>query len=112
MHRSASAPLNGSAATGPQGASTISPVRERGGGLGPGLSPLARFACARRRDDEAWQFIVMCRVLQSGLGDAMATNKKKLLITQSMAPAGWALLKERGDIEAVEFPNTISAPDF
>jgi D-3-phosphoglycerate dehydrogenase len=42
----------------------------------------------------------------------MATNKKKLLITQSMAPAGWALLKERGDIEAVEFPNTISAPDF
>ena len=42
----------------------------------------------------------------------MATNKKKLLITQSMAPAGWALLKERGDIETVEFPNTISAPDF
>ena len=42
----------------------------------------------------------------------MATNKKKLLITQSMAPAGWALLKERGDIEAVEFPNTISAADF
>jgi D-3-phosphoglycerate dehydrogenase len=42
----------------------------------------------------------------------MATNKKKLLITQSMAPVGWALLKERGDIEAVEFPNTISAADF
>ena len=42
----------------------------------------------------------------------MATNKKKLLITHSMAPAGWALLRERGDIEAIEFPNTISAPDF
>jgi D-3-phosphoglycerate dehydrogenase len=42
----------------------------------------------------------------------MATNKKKLLITQSMAPTGWALFKERGDIETVEFPNTISAPDF
>jgi D-3-phosphoglycerate dehydrogenase / 2-oxoglutarate reductase len=42
----------------------------------------------------------------------MATNKKKLLITQSMAPAGWALLKERGDIETAEFPSTISAPDF
>ena len=42
----------------------------------------------------------------------MATNKKKLLMTESMAPAGWALLSERGDIEAVEFPNTISAPDF
>ena len=42
----------------------------------------------------------------------MATNKKKLLITQSMAPAGWALLKARGDIETVEFANTISGPDF
>lgn len=42
----------------------------------------------------------------------MATNKKKLLITHSMAPAGWALFKERGDVEAIEFPNTISAADF
>jgi D-3-phosphoglycerate dehydrogenase len=42
----------------------------------------------------------------------MATNKKKLLITQSMAPPGWALLRERGDVETVEFPNTISAADF
>jgi D-3-phosphoglycerate dehydrogenase len=40
------------------------------------------------------------------------TNKKKLLITQSMAPSGWALLKERGDIETVEFPNTITSADF
>jgi D-3-phosphoglycerate dehydrogenase / 2-oxoglutarate reductase len=42
----------------------------------------------------------------------MATNKKKLLITESMAPAGWALFHERGDVEAVKFPNMISAPDF
>jgi len=42
----------------------------------------------------------------------MATNKKKLLITQSMAPVGWALFKERGDIEGVQFPNSISSTDF
>ena len=37
----------------------------------------------------------------------MATNKKKLLITQSMSKVGWDLFKERGDIEPVQFPNTI-----
>jgi D-3-phosphoglycerate dehydrogenase len=42
----------------------------------------------------------------------MATNKKKLLITQSMAKVGWDLFAERGDVEAVQFPNTISTPDF
>jgi len=42
----------------------------------------------------------------------MATNKKKLLITQSMSKVGWALFAERGDIEAVEFPNAISSTDF
>jgi D-3-phosphoglycerate dehydrogenase len=42
----------------------------------------------------------------------MATNKKKLLITESMAPGGWALFNERGDVEAVKFPNMISATDF
>ena len=42
----------------------------------------------------------------------MATNKKKLLITESMAPGGWALLAERADIEAVKFPGTITTPDF
>ena len=42
----------------------------------------------------------------------MATNKKKLLITESMAPGGWALFHERGDVEAVKFPNMISATDF
>lgn len=42
----------------------------------------------------------------------MTTNKKKILITQTMAPGGRALLTERDDIELVEFPNLISAPDF
>ncbi|MGL5167534.1 MAG: hydroxyacid dehydrogenase [Afipia sp.] len=42
----------------------------------------------------------------------MATNKKKLLIVETMSPGGWALFQERSDIEAIRFPNTISAPDF
>jgi D-3-phosphoglycerate dehydrogenase len=42
----------------------------------------------------------------------MATNKKKVLLTQSMSPSGRALLKERGDIVIVDFLNTISSPDF
>jgi D-3-phosphoglycerate dehydrogenase / 2-oxoglutarate reductase len=42
----------------------------------------------------------------------MATNKKTLLITKSMAPAGWSLLRERSDIAAIEFPNAIASADF
>lgn len=42
----------------------------------------------------------------------MTTNKKKLLITESMSQQGWKLFRERGDIEAIEFPNMISAEDF
>jgi D-3-phosphoglycerate dehydrogenase len=42
----------------------------------------------------------------------MATNKKKLLITESMSPQGWLLFREREDIETVEFSNLISAADF
>lgn len=42
----------------------------------------------------------------------MTTNKKKLLITESMSQQGWSLFRERGDIEAVEFSNLISAADF
>lgn len=42
----------------------------------------------------------------------MATNKKKLMIVESMAPGGWALFRERSDIEAIEFSNAISAADF
>jgi len=42
----------------------------------------------------------------------MATNKKKIFITESMSQQGRALLRERDDIEIVEFPNMISAGDF
>jgi D-3-phosphoglycerate dehydrogenase / 2-oxoglutarate reductase len=42
----------------------------------------------------------------------MASNKKKIFVTQTMAPGGRALLRERDDIELVEFPNLISAADF
>lgn len=42
----------------------------------------------------------------------MTTNKKKLLITESMSLQGWALFQERDDIDAVQFPNMISAVDF
>src|ERR1700709_778839 len=42
----------------------------------------------------------------------MATNKKKIFITETMSQQGRALLRERDDIELVEFPNLISARDF
>jgi D-3-phosphoglycerate dehydrogenase len=42
----------------------------------------------------------------------MATNKKKIFITESMSQPGRALLRERDDIDIVEFPNMISAKDF
>src|SRR6184192_4111077 len=42
----------------------------------------------------------------------MATNKKKIFITESMSQQGRALLRERDDIELIEFPNMISAKDF
>ena len=42
----------------------------------------------------------------------MTTNKKKLLITESMSHQGWSLFNERGDIETVQFSNLISARDF
>jgi D-3-phosphoglycerate dehydrogenase / 2-oxoglutarate reductase len=42
----------------------------------------------------------------------MATNKKKIFVTESMSQQGRALLQVRDDIELVEFPNMISAPDF
>jgi D-3-phosphoglycerate dehydrogenase len=45
-----------------------------------------------------------------GLG--MAANKKRIFITESMSQHGRALLRERDDIEIVEFPNMISAGDF
>src|SRR5207237_10534449 len=42
----------------------------------------------------------------------MATNKKKIFVTESMSQQGRALLHARDDIELVEFPNMISAGDF
>jgi len=42
----------------------------------------------------------------------MATNKKKIFVTQTMSPGARALLNERDDIELVEFPNLITAKDF
>jgi D-3-phosphoglycerate dehydrogenase len=42
----------------------------------------------------------------------MATNKKKIFVTQTMSPGARALLNDRDDIELVEFPNLISAKDF
>ena len=42
----------------------------------------------------------------------MATNKKKIFVTESMSQQGRALLDARDDIELVEFPNMISAGDF
>jgi D-3-phosphoglycerate dehydrogenase len=42
----------------------------------------------------------------------MATNKKKILITESFSQKGRTILIERDDIEMVEFPNMISAEEF
>lgn len=42
----------------------------------------------------------------------MATNKKKLLITESMSSHGWELFNSRPDIDAIEFDNLISAEGF
>src|ERR1700749_54010 len=42
----------------------------------------------------------------------MATNRKKVLVTESFSQQGRELFKDRDDIELVEFPNMISAADF
>ncbi len=42
----------------------------------------------------------------------MTTNKKKIFVTESMSEQGRILLRQRDDIELVEFPNMISAKDF
>jgi D-3-phosphoglycerate dehydrogenase / 2-oxoglutarate reductase len=39
-------------------------------------------------------------------------NKIKILVTETMSPNARALLTERDDVEVIEFPNLISAPDF
>jgi D-3-phosphoglycerate dehydrogenase len=42
----------------------------------------------------------------------MASNKKKVLLTESMSRSGRDLLTERGDLEIVGFPNTIAEAEF
>src|SRR6195256_3924907 len=42
----------------------------------------------------------------------MATNRKKVLVTESFSQQGRELFKHRDDIELVEFPNMISPADF
>jgi D-3-phosphoglycerate dehydrogenase len=42
----------------------------------------------------------------------MATNKKKVLLTESMSRSGRDLLTERGDIQIVGFPNSIAELEF
>lgn len=42
----------------------------------------------------------------------MATNKKKIFITESMSQQGRSLLQARDDIDLVEFPNMIAQADF
>lgn len=42
----------------------------------------------------------------------MTSNKTKLLVTESLSQQGWSLFRERPDVEAIEFPNMISAADF
>ncbi|MCP3469744.1 hydroxyacid dehydrogenase [Bradyrhizobium sp. CCGUVB1N3] len=42
----------------------------------------------------------------------MATNKKKIFVTQTLSRGARALLTQRDDIELVEFSNLISASDF
>jgi D-3-phosphoglycerate dehydrogenase len=41
-----------------------------------------------------------------------ATNKKKVLVTETFSASGMAVLKERSDVETLTFPNAISAADF
>ncbi|HWW48522.1 MAG TPA: hydroxyacid dehydrogenase [Xanthobacteraceae bacterium] len=42
----------------------------------------------------------------------MTTNKKRLLVPQSMSPAAWAILQARPDIDTIGFPATIQARDL
>jgi len=44
--------------------------------------------------------------------EAVGSNRKKLLITETMPQDAVALFAERDDVEAIPFPNAISAADF
>lgn len=41
-----------------------------------------------------------------------ATNKKKVLVTDTFSPSALAVLRERSDIETLTFPNLITKEDF
>src|SRR5260221_4999832 len=42
----------------------------------------------------------------------MAANSKRVLVSTSLAAAGWDIFKTRDDIEAIPYPPLISAPEF
>ncbi|HTU56439.1 MAG TPA: NAD(P)-dependent oxidoreductase [Acetobacteraceae bacterium] len=42
----------------------------------------------------------------------MAANRKKVLLPQNMARAGWDLIATRDDVEAISYPPTLPASDF
>ena len=54
----------------------------------------------------------MARLRETAGRQRMATNKNKILITETFAPSARKLLEARDDLEFVEFPNMIAAPDF
>ena len=43
---------------------------------------------------------------------ALLGNRKRILVPNVLGSAGWEVLKERDDVEAVAFENTVSATDF
>ena len=42
----------------------------------------------------------------------MATNKKRVLVTEVLGKAGWDVLRSRDDVQTVAYDNSISAADF
>ena len=42
----------------------------------------------------------------------MITNRKRVLVPTNLAEAGWALLRPRGDIEAISYPPSIAPAAF
>jgi phosphoglycerate dehydrogenase-like enzyme len=42
----------------------------------------------------------------------MAANRKRVLLPQNMARAGWDLIRTRDDVEAISYPPTLAASDF
>lgn len=42
----------------------------------------------------------------------MATNKKKILLPETLSPSAWALARSRPDVEAVSFNQLISTAEF